>query len=72
MASESNLELANRHVAEGLRRIADQKARVSLLQRGGYQLTEANRLLALLEDTLKVMIEHRNLLLGRSKGKRRR
>ena len=58
-----HLELANRHIAEGRDRIAVQRARVTLMERGGHDTGLARDLLRHFERALEHMIEHRELIL---------
>jgi hypothetical protein len=58
-----HLELANRHIAEGKHRIAEQRARIAGLERGGRDTTAQNELLEVFEETLALMIRHRDLIL---------
>jgi hypothetical protein len=58
-----HLELAIRHIAEGQRRIAEQKARIAGLERDGRNTTASKELLEVLEETLELMMRHRDLIL---------
>ena len=58
-----HLEQANRHIAEGWERIAAQKARVALMERGGRDTGLARDLLRHFERALEHMLEHRELIL---------
>ena len=58
-----HLELANRHIAEGKHRIAEQKARIAGLERRGRDTTTSNELLEAFEETLELMMRHRDLIL---------
>ena len=58
-----HLELANRHIAEGQQRIAAQKARIAGLERDGRDTTASNELLESFEETLELMMRHRDLIL---------
>jgi hypothetical protein len=58
-----HLELANRHIAEGQQRIAEQRARVAGLKRRGRDTTTSNELLKCFEETLELMMRHRDLIL---------
>ena len=57
-----HLELANRHIAEGQLRIAEQKARIEGLEQGGHDTTASNELLRVLEESLELMMRHRDLI----------
>jgi hypothetical protein len=59
----SHLELANRHIAEGEHRIAEQKARIARLERDGRDTTASKKLLNVFEETLELMTRHRDLIL---------
>jgi hypothetical protein len=58
-----HLELANRHIAEGKHRIAEQRARIARLERGGRDATASSELLEVFEETLELMVRHRDLIL---------
>ena len=58
-----HLELANRHIAEGQHRIAEQKARIAGLERRGRDTTASIKLLNIFEETLVLMMRHRDLIL---------
>ena len=58
-----HLELANRHIAEGEQRIAEQKALIAGLERRGRDTTTVNELLAAFEEALELMMRHRDLIL---------
>ncbi|PWT88067.1 MAG: hypothetical protein C5B56_09405 [Proteobacteria bacterium] len=57
------LEQAERHIAEGELRIAEQAERVARLRRHGHDVTEADRLLTLFRDTQAQQLAHRDLIL---------
>ena len=63
-----HLEEANRHIAEGQHRIAEQKARIARLERDGHDTTASKELLDVLEETLELMMRHRDLILREIKG----
>jgi hypothetical protein len=63
-----HLEEATRHIAEGQQRIAEQKARIAGLERDGHDTTASKELLEVLEETLELMMRHRNLILREIKG----
>jgi len=52
------LEQARRHVADGERRVDEQRTRVAELARDGHNTESAMRLLTTLERTLDIMREH--------------
>jgi hypothetical protein len=58
-----HLELANRHIAEGEHRIAEQKARIARLERDGRDTIASKELLNVFEETLELMMRHRDLIL---------
>jgi len=57
-----HLVAANRHLAAGVCRVADQRARCERLRFGGHPTQEAERFLYLLERTLIEMYGHQRLL----------
>ena len=59
---QQHLQLAERHVSEGLRHAAQQRDLVELLERDGHDTREANRLLRLFEDTLELHLRDRDRL----------
>ena len=59
----AHLALADRHIAEGERRVADQTHRVEHLAEQGYDTARARDLLRLLEATLVNWRGHRELIL---------
>jgi hypothetical protein len=65
---------AVRHVADGVRGAAEQRARVQRLERRGHDVSEARRLLAIVETTLAVRVAERDRLiaqLGKHRSGRR-
>jgi hypothetical protein len=58
-----HLEQANRHIAEGRVRIAAQRARVALMERGGRDTGLSRDLLRHFERALEHMLEHREVIL---------
>ena len=60
-----HLELANRHIAEGEQRIAEQKALIADLDRRGRDAATAHELLEAFEETLDLMMRHRDLILDK-------
>jgi hypothetical protein len=60
---EDALERANRHIADAMRRIADQRACIDMLRRDGHRTVEAEELLALFETSLALMLEYRDRIL---------
>jgi hypothetical protein len=56
----ANLQAANRHVAEGERRVAYQRRRVAEQQGAGHDTRLSNRVLDNFENTLQLMIEYRD------------
>jgi hypothetical protein len=61
---EDHLAQARRHLAIGVRRVADQRVRVERLRLRfcGEPVVQANELLQVLERTLTLMFQHRDLL----------
>jgi len=57
------LARANRHIADAMRHIADQRACIDMLRRDGHGTAEAEKLLVLFETSLTLMIEHRDMIL---------
>ena len=55
---------AEEHVAQGVRHIVEQEARIKELNRDGHDTTEARRLLTLFVETQVQHVEHRDRLLG--------
>ena len=60
----AHLALADRHIAAGQKRVADQACLVEHLTEQGYDTTKARDLLRLLEETLVNWREHRQLILA--------
>lgn len=58
----ADLEQANRHVADGERRITDQRRRIAEQRRVGYDTRLSDRVLDNFETTLRLTIEHRDLI----------
>jgi hypothetical protein len=56
--TQADLDMANRHVAEGERHVAEQEARITLLRMHGHPTTDAEELLATFLNTLAA---HRSL-----------
>lgn len=59
----TSIEMAQRHVTEGQRRVDKQERLVAELDRDGHDTTEARKLLGNLHITQKLHLEHRNRLL---------
>ena|SRR5215468_6951398 len=57
--ARQHLAEADRHLAEGRQRVADQRVRIARLERGGLDTPQSNRFLGLLEQTLALMVAHR-------------
>lgn len=55
-----HLEQAERHVAQGNRRIFEQEERVAQLARGGHSVTEARRLLDNFCASQALLVQHRD------------
>jgi hypothetical protein len=60
---EEHLAQAERHVRQGEPRVADQRRWIAQLAKDGYDTTDAQQLLATLEQTLTLMREHRQQIL---------
>jgi peptidoglycan hydrolase CwlO-like protein len=63
ISSETELETANRHIADATRRIADLKALIEKQRQAGQSTQQAEELLAVLEQGLALMIDHRDTIL---------
>jgi hypothetical protein len=59
-----HLQLADRHIAEGERRVAAQAALVEKLRAGHFPLGPAVDLLNLLRRTMVIWKDHRDLILA--------
>jgi len=68
LASEADLEQANRRVADAMRRIADLKAHIERLERDGAGAADARILLAIFETSLELMIDYRDRLAKALRG----
>lgn len=66
--TKNHLALAERHIVEGEQRIADLKALIEQLARGGHNTTDANNLLNVLQDSLTLMRRHHKLILDEIAG----
>jgi|RhiMethySRZTD1v2_1073278.scaffolds.fasta_scaffold1071139_2 hypothetical protein len=58
-----HLDQAVRYVAEAERRVADQRLRIAKLERGGHDTGHARDLLRLFEETYRLMVVHRDVVL---------
>ena len=56
----ADLQEANRHVAEGERRVAYQRRRIAEQEGAGHDTRLSNRVLDSFEITLQLLIEHRD------------
>jgi hypothetical protein len=63
-ATFGKLELACRHVAEGARRIADQRRRVEEQVRTGRDTRLSMRVLETFHVSQLLLLEHRKIILG--------
>jgi hypothetical protein len=63
MPDDDPLRLAENHVAQAERLVAEQKARIERLQAKGEDALEAEQTLALFEMNLNMFREHRDSLL---------
>lgn len=61
---EDDLALAARHVREGKSRISRQRELIRKLAQHGYDTTEAESLLGVMQQTLSLMEYHHRLLLS--------
>jgi hypothetical protein len=59
---QRNLEMAERHVSQGLRCVARQIELIEKLELGRHDTSEANRLLRQFQDVLELHIHDRNRL----------
>lgn len=59
------LQRADRHLSEGEQRIARQTKLASRLREGGHDTIEAERLVAVFQETLREWREHRALIVQR-------
>jgi hypothetical protein len=69
-AARQYLELANKHVSEGHRRVEAQIGLVARLERGGHDTFQARMLLGQFETSLALQVEARDCIvqeLGESK-----
>ncbi|MET0987385.1 MAG: hypothetical protein ABW034_18475 [Steroidobacteraceae bacterium] len=57
---QQDLDLAQRHVDEGARRLDHQRALVELLRKAGYDVGAAEEILGILERTLGEFVSHRD------------
>jgi hypothetical protein len=57
-----HLAEANRHIADGQLRIEQFKSAIAGWERAGKNVVSSRRTLALMEDTLLLMIEHRQMI----------
>jgi hypothetical protein len=57
-----DLETAERHVSHGERLVERQRAAVEELRRDGHNVDLATRLLAVMEETLRLQIDDRDRL----------
>jgi hypothetical protein len=66
--ARKHLELANKHVAEGQKRIEAQLALVARLARDGHDTVQAQSLLQQFEETLALQIETRERIIDELGG----
>jgi hypothetical protein len=59
--AQEHLEQARRHVVDAERRVAEQRARITQLEREGHDSESAQRLLDVLEQSLSAMRAHLEL-----------
>jgi len=60
--TKADLEMAERHIAQGKRHIREQVDRIELLRSGGHATEKAEDLLRLFLDTLAQHERHRDLI----------
>ena len=60
--SLADLHTANRHVAEGERRIVCQRRRIAEQERAGQDTRLSKQVLSNFEFTLQLLIEHRDII----------
>jgi hypothetical protein len=58
-----NLVQADRHIAEAKVRIDELKQRILLSEQQGHSITTSLRTLHLFESTMRLMIDHRKMIL---------
>lgn len=63
----ADLHTANRHVAEGERRVACQRRRIAEQESAGHDARLSRQVLSNFEFTLQLLIEHRDII-GRELG----
>jgi len=59
----AELEVANRHLAEGVRCVTEQRRRIAEQVRTGRDTGLSTRVLKTFEDTLQLLLEHRDIIL---------
>ena len=59
----ADLQVANRHVAEGERRVAYQRRRIAEQERAGDDTRLSNRVLDSFEITLQLLMDYRDKIL---------
>jgi hypothetical protein len=64
-ADEDLLALANRHVAEGEQRVANQQMLIAKLVAGGHDTTLASELLQAMLESLTIMRQDQQLILDK-------
>ena len=69
--TQSDLDMADRHVAQGERHIVEQRERIEKLADHGHPTEEAEHLLAMFEDLLRQHVAHREQIAKDVLGARR-
>jgi hypothetical protein len=64
-AEKDHLALANRHVAEGEQRVANQRTLIAKLVAGGHDTTLASELLQAMLESLTIMRQDQKLILDK-------
>jgi enoyl-CoA hydratase/carnithine racemase len=59
-----HLALADKHITQAEQHIAEQKERIKRLAANGYDTTSSEKSLAVLQQTLQAMNEHREVILA--------
>ncbi|MET0660236.1 MAG: hypothetical protein ABW110_19000 [Steroidobacteraceae bacterium] len=57
---QQDLDLAQRHVDEGVRRVDHQRALIELLHKAGYDVSAAEETLRILETAQREFVAHRD------------
>jgi hypothetical protein len=68
MSQETELEEAERHIAEYKRRIRHQERRIVQLAADGHPIEDALKLLTQFKETLRLGVAHRDMILRELNG----